>query len=122
MRSARFAEWALAAVMAVTSAQGMEQQDEGPILRPKKMPAKPVRATLLVMCDLACNWKLDGKARGRIAAGDSVRHGPSPSLTGGVSPPLSVPATTIARCVCGVLENDVGALVLSAGFSFVLIG
>lgn len=29
-------------------------------------------ATLLVMCDLACNWKLDGKARGRIAAGSSA--------------------------------------------------
>jgi hypothetical protein len=48
------------------------QQDEGPILRPKKPPAKTAGATLLVMCDLACDWKLDGKPLGHIEAGDSV--------------------------------------------------
>jgi hypothetical protein len=35
--------------------------------------AKPAEATLLVMCDLACNWKLDGVAKGRIEAGGSAR-------------------------------------------------
>jgi hypothetical protein len=51
----------------------MAQQDEGPILRPKKPPARPAGATLLVMCDLDCNWKLDGEAKGRIEAGGSAK-------------------------------------------------
>jgi hypothetical protein len=53
------------AVVALGAA--LAQQDEGPILRPKPKPA-----TLLVTCDLACNWKLDGGSRGAIAAGESA--------------------------------------------------
>ena len=55
--------------------QGLAQQDDGPILRPHKPVAKPpvATATLLVLCDLACNWKLDGKAQGVIAGGDSAK-------------------------------------------------
>jgi hypothetical protein len=49
------------------------QQDEGPILRPKPAAAKPAGATLLVFCDLACNWKLDGEAKGRIDADGSSK-------------------------------------------------
>jgi len=30
-------------------------------------------ASLLVICDLACNWKLDGKEQGRIEAGGSAK-------------------------------------------------
>ena len=52
--------------------QALAQKDEGPILRPKTPVTKPAGATLLVICDLACNWKLDGKERGIIAAGDSA--------------------------------------------------
>jgi len=49
-------------------------QEEGPILLPKPKPvAKPAGPTLLVMCDLACNWKLDGEAKGRIVAGGSAK-------------------------------------------------
>jgi tetratricopeptide (TPR) repeat protein len=49
-------------------------QEEGPILLPKPKPvAKPASPTLLVMCDLACNWKLDGEAKGRIEAGGSAK-------------------------------------------------
>jgi hypothetical protein len=48
-------------------------QDEGPILKPKKPVPKPAATTLLVMCDLACNWKLDGTAKGRIEAGGTVK-------------------------------------------------
>jgi len=48
---------------------GVIQQDEGPILRPNK----PAPATLLVMCDLACNWKLDGDPKGSIEAGGSSK-------------------------------------------------
>jgi hypothetical protein len=59
--------------MAVATVQGIAQQDEGPILRPKKPPARPASATLLVMCDLACDWKLDGEAKGRIEAGGSAK-------------------------------------------------
>jgi hypothetical protein len=59
--------------MLVSAAHGIAQQDEGPILRPKKPPAKPADATLLVMCDLACNWRLDGEAKGHIEAGRSAK-------------------------------------------------
>jgi tetratricopeptide (TPR) repeat protein len=59
--------------MVVAAALGLAQQDDGPILRPKAKPAaKPAAATLLVICDQACNWKLDGKAQGRVAADDPV--------------------------------------------------
>jgi hypothetical protein len=69
MRERAIAGWALAAFMAASAAQSTAQQDEGPILRPKK----PAPAALLVMCDLACNWKLDGEAKGRIEAGGSAK-------------------------------------------------
>jgi TPR repeat protein len=45
------------------------QQEDGPILKPKPRAA----ATLLVMCDLACNWKLDGEAKGHMDAGRSAK-------------------------------------------------
>lgn len=48
------------------------RQDEGPVLKPKPKP-KLQSATLIVICDFACNWKLDGEAKGHIDAGASVR-------------------------------------------------
>jgi len=65
----------LAAIFAFGTGAGTAaaEQDEGPILRPRKPPAKPAGATLLVMCDLACNWKLDGKAKGHLDAGGSTK-------------------------------------------------
>jgi hypothetical protein len=54
-------------------AQQPPQQDEGPILRPKTSPAKPAAPTLLVSCDLACNWTLDDTDKGHIDAGASVK-------------------------------------------------
>ncbi len=62
---------ALSAGMTCAQPQA-QQQDEGPILQPK---AKP---TLQVSCDLACNWKLDGTAKGNIAAGATVTAKISP--------------------------------------------
>jgi hypothetical protein len=66
--------------MVVAIVPGMAQQEEGPILRPKKPiakpanpTAKPASPTLLVICDLACNWTLDGAAQGRIEAGQSAK-------------------------------------------------
>jgi hypothetical protein len=59
--------------MAFAAVPGMAQQDEGPILLPKKQEVKPAGATMLVLCDLACNWKLDGEAKGRIDAGGSAK-------------------------------------------------
>jgi outer membrane protein len=45
-----------------------------PILLPKPRPVvRPVSPTLLVICDLACNWKLDGVAKGSIVAGGSAK-------------------------------------------------
>jgi hypothetical protein len=67
------AGWTLAALIAVAAMQALTQQDEGPILLPKKPLAKSADATLLVMCDLACNWKLDGEAKGHIQAGGSAK-------------------------------------------------
>jgi Protein of unknown function (DUF1566) len=75
MRKRKITVWFVALILAVAALPAMAQSDEGPILLPKPKPvAKPAKpsATLLVMCDLTCNWKLDGKAFGRIAAGDSV--------------------------------------------------
>ncbi len=65
--------WALTVALLAGALSATAQQDEGPILRPKKPTAKPVSAKLLVFCDLACNWKLDGEAKGRIDAGGSVK-------------------------------------------------
>ena len=49
----------------------LAQQDEAPILKPKAK--QPAMATLLVMCDLTCNWKLDGETKGHIDAGGSAK-------------------------------------------------
>ena len=64
----------MAAALTVAVLPGMAQQNEGPILLPETQP-KPAApsATLLVTCDLTCNWKLDGEARGRIEAGSSAK-------------------------------------------------
>jgi len=73
MRRRAIAGWAMAAALAVAALSAIAQQDEGPILLPKKPVAKPAGATLLVLCDLACNWKLDGEAKGRIETGGSSK-------------------------------------------------
>ena len=69
MRGKMIAVGVMAAFCTV-AALSVLAQDEGPILMPKP---KPVAATLLVTCDLACNWTLDGTAKGRIEAGASVK-------------------------------------------------
>ena len=72
------AVFALGAGVAYTqqpAQQPAQQQDEGPILRPKTPPpAKPALPTLLVTCDLACNWTLDDTAKGHIDAGASAKE------------------------------------------------
>src|ERR1035438_7443727 len=55
-----------------------QQQDEGPILQPKPKPKPVVQSTLQVTCDLACNWMLDGTAKGSIDAGATVNAKVSP--------------------------------------------
>ena len=64
---------AMITVFALGLGLTVAQQEEGPILRPKKPAEKPAGATLLVMCDLACNWKLDGEAKGHIDAGGMAK-------------------------------------------------
>lgn len=59
--------------LSVGMAAAQQEQDRGPIYYPTKPAAKPVPATLLVTCDLACNWELDGVAKGRIEAGDLAK-------------------------------------------------
>ena len=73
MRKLSPAAWALAAACILASAQAFSQQNDAPLPKLKPPPnQKPPTATLLVVCDLACSWKLDGKAQGRIEAGDSA--------------------------------------------------
>jgi hypothetical protein len=71
MKRWRIAGWVLALFMATAALHALSQQDEGPILKPKPKAVAP--ATLLVMCDLACNWKLDGEAKNRIDGGGSAK-------------------------------------------------
>ncbi len=73
MRGRTIAGWAMAAALTVAALSALAQQDEGPILRPKKPVAKPAGPTLLVLCDLACVWKLDGTEQGRIEANGSAK-------------------------------------------------
>ena len=65
----RIAVCATLMAIAVTALQAVAQQVEGPILRPKSPPP----AALLVSCDLACNWELDGETKGHIDAGGSAK-------------------------------------------------
>jgi hypothetical protein len=58
-------------VFALGEGMIMAQQSEVPILKPRAKP--DTAATLLVMCDLACNWKLDGETKGHIDAGGSAK-------------------------------------------------
>jgi hypothetical protein len=55
--------------MAFTALHTVLSQDAGPILHPRT----PAPATLLVVCDLTCNWKLDGEAKGSIEAAGSAK-------------------------------------------------
>ncbi len=73
MRVRTIAAGALTLCMTFAAVPGRAQQDDGPILLPRRQEAKPAGATLLVLCDLACNWKLDGEAKGRIDAGSSAK-------------------------------------------------
>ena len=66
MKVRRWTVCMLAGVLLQFATMASAQQDEGPILKPKPKPV--TAATLLVMCDLACNWKLDGEAKGHIDA------------------------------------------------------
>jgi TPR repeat protein len=73
MKKRKFVRWALAAALTIRALSALAQQDEGPILRPKSATVKTVGATLLVICDLSCNWKLDGEAKGSIKAGGAAK-------------------------------------------------
>jgi hypothetical protein len=73
MRKQKFVGWALAAILTTAAFPALAQQDDIPILRPKNQTTKPTSAILLVTCDLACNWKLDGEAKGSIDAGGSAK-------------------------------------------------
>jgi len=64
-----FIGWAVTAVMGIAGACAVAQ-DGGPILKPK---AKAASATVLVVCDLACNWTLDYEAKGALAEGGSKK-------------------------------------------------
>jgi len=74
MRGKTTAVWTMAAALMVATLPVLAQQEDGTTLRSKPQP-KPAEAsaTLLIMCDLTCNWKLDGEAKGHIEAGGSAK-------------------------------------------------
>jgi protein-disulfide isomerase len=74
MKARSLTAWVLASacLFALSAVLATGQQDDGPILRPRTNP-KTAAPTLLVMCDLACNWKLDGEAKGQIDAGGAAK-------------------------------------------------
>jgi hypothetical protein len=53
------------------AAHAQQDGDVTVIIKAKSKPA--TLPTLLVMCDLVCNWKLDGEVKGHIYAGGSVK-------------------------------------------------
>ena len=73
MRVRTIASLGLAAAMAAATFPCFAIQDDAPLVRPKQQPPKPTGATLLVLCDMACNWKLDGDPKGHIDAGASAK-------------------------------------------------
>jgi hypothetical protein len=58
----------------LTSGAAVRAQQDADVTVVIKAKSKPaVLPTLLVMCDLACNWKLDGNIKGRINAGGAAK-------------------------------------------------
>jgi hypothetical protein len=68
MRGTTLAGLALAAAIVGTATQARSQGGGPPIIHPKDPPA-----TLLIVCDLACNWKLDGLTKGHNDADSSSK-------------------------------------------------
>lgn len=58
-------------IAVVVPAQAQQSGDVTVIIKAKSKPA--ALPTLLVMCDLACDWKLDGDAKGHIDAGKGAK-------------------------------------------------
>ena len=73
MRVRKIAFWVLIAVMAAAPVPCLAIQADAPQIHPKQSPTRPTGPTLLVLCDLACTWKLDGEAKGLIEAGASAK-------------------------------------------------
>lgn len=58
----------------LTSGAAARAQQDGDVTVIIKAKSKPAALpTLLVMCDLVCNWKLDGEVKGHIYAGGSAK-------------------------------------------------
>ena len=58
----------------LTSGVAARAQQDGDVTVIIKAKSKPAALpTLLVMCDLECNWKLDGEVKGHIDAGGSAK-------------------------------------------------
>jgi len=53
------------------SVRAQQDSDVTVIIKAKSKPSN--LPTLLVMCDMVCNWKLDGKVQGHIDAGGSAK-------------------------------------------------
>jgi hypothetical protein len=70
MRRSEILRLALVLAMALAVVPALAAQDKEPVYTGKP---KPAGATLLVLCDLACNWKLDGETMGHIDTGGGAK-------------------------------------------------
>jgi hypothetical protein len=73
MQERRIVLWAAFTALMAAALPVFSQQDKPPILYPHtgmKTSPKVTGATLLVKCDLACNWKLDGEVAGLLDEGE----------------------------------------------------
>jgi hypothetical protein len=67
----RLSTFLLLACCLICCAHGQQNGDVTVVIHAKTQPEN--WPTLLVMCDLACKWKLDGEAKGSIDAGGSTK-------------------------------------------------
>jgi hypothetical protein len=64
----------LVSIALLTSGAAASAQQDADVTVVIKAKSKPASLpTLLVMCDLVCNWKLDGQVKGHIDAGGSAK-------------------------------------------------
>lgn len=70
MRRSKVAQWLLITVLAV-GAVAVAQQ--APLAKAKKPAARRAGTALVVSCDVACDWSLDGEDQKALAAGVSAR-------------------------------------------------
>jgi TonB family protein len=73
MHGRKIAWWMLIAWTLILVLPAIDQQGKGSVLHPRKSVTKPMKPTLLVFCDLQCDWRLDGDVMGDIDVGGNAK-------------------------------------------------